>query len=85
MKLGEFFDIIPLTVGGGATNRWADGHWSSAAGEIWLFGGDANNGSICGLSASDALGVFSDAGSSLGARLAFYGSLKIVSGAQLNV
>lgn len=85
MKLGEFFDIIPLTVGGGATNRWADGHWSSAAGEIWLFGGSASFGSICGLSASSADNVFSFASSYFGARLAFYGSLKIVSGAQLNV
>lgn len=85
MKLGEFFDIIPLTVGGGASNRWADGHWSSAAGEVWLFGGDADYGSVCGLSASIAHNVFSDASSGIGARLAFYGSLKIVSGAQLNV
>lgn len=85
MRLGEFFDIIPKTVGGGSTNRWADGHWSSAAGEVWLFGGAANNGSICGLSASNADSVFSLASSNLGARLAFYGSLKVVTGAQVNV
>lgn len=85
MKLGEFFDIIPLTVGGGASNRWADGHWSAVGGEVWLFGGDAYRGSLCGLSASSASDVFSAAYTAGGARLAFYGSLKIVSGAQLNV
>lgn len=85
MRLGEFFDIIPKTVGGGSTNRWADGHWSAVGGVLWLFGGAADGGSLCGLSASNANGVFSVAASYFGARLAFYGSLKVVTGAQVNV
>jgi len=85
MKLGAYFDIIPLTISGGSTNRWADAHYSAAAGEVWLFGGDANYGSICGLSASYAYNVFSGADSHFGSRLAFYGALKMVTGAQLNV
>jgi hypothetical protein len=85
MQLGEFFDIIPKTVGGGANNRWADGHWSAAGGEVWLFGGGADHGSICGLSASNAGNVFSFAYSLIGARLAYYGGLKFVTGSQLNV
>jgi len=85
MNLGEYFDIIPKTVGGGSTNRWADGHWSAAGGEVWLFGGGARDGSVCGLSAAIADADFSIAGPSIGARLAFYGGLKMVTGAQLNV
>lgn len=85
MNLGEYFDIIPKTVGGGSTNRWADGHYSAVGGEVWLFGGAAGNGSVCGLSASGADAVFSVARSDVGARLAFYGALKMVTGAQLNV
>lgn len=84
MQLGEHFDIIPKTLGGGNTNRWADGHWSAIVGEVWLFGGRADNGSLCGLSASDASDVFSAADSIIGARLAYYGTLRFVTGAQIN-
>lgn len=84
MQLGEHFDIIPKTLGGGNTNRWADGHWSAIVGEVWLFGGVASRGSICGLSASDAGDVFSAAAPSVGARLAYYGTLRFVTGAQIN-
>ena len=82
-QLGEFFDIIPKTIGGGSTSGWADGYWSSTAGELWLFGGNAAYGSLCGLSAADAYCAFSFAYSSVGARLAFYGVPKIVTGKQL--
>lgn len=84
MQLGEHFDIIPKTLGGGNTNRWADGHWSAIVGEVWLFGGTADNGSLCGLSASIANNVFSFAYSYFGARLAYYGTLRFVTGAQIN-
>ena len=36
---------------------------------LWLFGGNANNGSICGLSASNANNVFSNANTNIGAQL----------------
>ena len=36
---------------------------------LWLFGGNANNGSICSLSASNANNVFSNANSNIGAQL----------------
>jgi len=83
MQLGEFFDIIPKTVNGGSTSYWADGHWSSEGGDLWLFGGRAGSGSLCGLSASGADDGFSGAGSSVGARLAFYGAPTIITGAAL--
>jgi hypothetical protein len=38
---------------------------------LWLFGGNANNGSICSLSASNANNVFSNANSNIGAQLTF--------------
>ena len=82
-QLGEFFDIIPKTIGGGSTSGWADGYWSATAGELWLFGGRATVGSFCGLSAAAAGDAFSSAGSDVGARLAFYGVPKIVTGKQL--
>lgn len=83
MRLGDYFDIIPSAVGGGDTSYWADGHWSAEGGELWLFGGDAAYGSRCGLSASYAYAGFSVAGSGVGARLAFFGSPKFVTGAAL--
>jgi len=82
MQMGDYFDIIPKTIGGGSTSYWADGHWTAEAGEVWLFGGSASYGSWCGLSASYAYGAFSFASSAFGARLAFYGSLNKVTGGQ---
>jgi len=82
MQMGDYFDIIPKTVGGGATSGWADGHTSSETGEVWLFGGCATVGSYCGLSAASANSAFSVASSTVGARLAFYGSLNKVTGGQ---
>jgi len=38
---------------------------------LWLFGGNANNGSICSLSAANANNDFSNANPNIGAQLTF--------------
>jgi len=83
MQLGPYCDMIPKAISGGSTSYWADGHWSAPSGELWLFGGSASDGSICGLSASYASYAFSLTGASVGARLAFYGTPKLVTGSAL--
>ena len=54
-------------------------HWV----RLLYVGGNANNGSICGLSASAAHNGFSDSSAHIGARLAFYGEPETVSGSEL--
>jgi len=47
-------------------NNWSQKKWL-----LWLFGGNANDGSLCGLSAAGAYNGFSDASPDFGARLLF--------------
>ena len=51
--------------------------------ELLNVGGNANNGSQCGLSCANSNNAFSDSWTSLGARLAFYGEPELVSGAEI--
>ena len=81
--LGAYWDAFPQAVGGGDSTYYCDGFWASTSGELLYVGGDANNGSLCGLSyAASGLG-FSGSWTAIGARLAFYGNPIIVSGSEL--
>lgn len=80
---GHHFDMMPSSVGASATTGYCDGHWVSTSGRLLFVGGDASDGSLCGLSASHANYAFSFSHASIGSRLAFYGEPSEVSGANL--
>lgn len=83
MELGEYWDMLPKTVGGDSDSYYCDGCWAETGGELLLVGGYANSGSPCGLSFANSNDGFSDAYVSVGARLAFYSEPTIVSGEAL--
>ena len=83
MELGEYWDMLPKAVGGSDTTYYCDGAWAATGGELLLVGGNANNGSHCGLASASSNAAFSSSYDYIGARLAFYGSPEIVSGAEL--
>lgn len=77
---GEHFDMMPRAVNASATTGMCDGHLIANTGRLLCVGCNANFGSFCGLSASDAGDAFSSSYASFGARLAFYGEPEDVSG-----
>ena len=81
--LGEHWDAFPQAVGGGDSTYYCDGFWASTSGELLFVGGDASDGSRCGLSYAYSSRGFSASRTYLGARLAFYGNPTIVSGSEL--
>ena len=83
MALGTHWDMIPTAVGGGDKTYYADGCWASKTGKLLLVGGNAVDGSQCGVSYSNSNNGFSASGTYRGARLAFFGTPTIVSGSQL--
>lgn len=85
MALGEHFDLIAQsTTGGGSNNYWCDYFWRNlATGQLCLFGGSANNGSVSGLAFVYSYYAFSHAYATFGARLAYYGKTQYVNGADL--
>ena len=85
MALGEYFDLIAQsTTGGGSNNYWCDYFWRNlATGQLCLFGGFANSGSLSGLACVYSSVAFSYAYASSGARLAYYGKTQYVNGADL--
>lgn len=83
MTLGEFWDMIPQSVGGSSSTYYADGAWASTTGELLLVGGDAIGGSRCGVACSRSDYGFSYSNADIGARLAFYGTPILVDGSKL--
>ena len=84
MVLGEYFDIIPSVVGGGSTSYWADYFYQNkATGQLGLWGGSAAVGPLSGLGCADSHFAWSRSAASLGSRLAYYGPIEFVSGAEL--
>lgn len=81
--LGAYWDAFPQAVGGGDSTYYCDGFWASTSGELLNVGGDADGGSLCGLSYARSNNGFSYSGAYVGARLAFYGNPTIVSGSEL--
>ena len=78
---GQGCYMIPKASASGIS--YGDYYWYSAAGQLWLFGGNSSNGANCGLACaySDAAWSHSNAYSS--ARLAYYGDINKVSSARL--
>lgn len=81
--LGAYWDAFPQAVGGGDNTYYCDGFWATTSGELLFVGGNASNGSRCGLSCAFSNNGFSVSWSYVGARLAFYGNPTIVSGSEL--
>ena len=83
MQLGEWWDMIAQATGAGSTTYYCDGYWAATGGELLIVGGPASLGSQCGLSSARSNNGFSSSGSSLGARLAFFGEPELVSGEEI--
>ena len=81
--LGAYWDAFPQAVGGGDSTYYCDGFWAETSGELLSVGGNANDGSQCGLSSASSYNGFSISWTGIGARLAFYGNPTIVSGSEL--
>lgn len=81
--LGTYWDAFPQAVGGGDSTYYCDGFWAATGGELLRVGGSADSRSRCGLSCACSFDGFSTSGTSIGARLAFYGNPTIVSGSEL--
>ena len=69
--------MIPKASGSNLT--YNDHYYYLASGQLWLFGGAPDIGSSCGLACSGSASGWSGSGSSLSARLAYYGNIKEVS------
>lgn len=74
---GEYFDVMPASVGGGSASYWCDYTWQASSGQLLLWGGRAANGSNCGVACSHSNYVWSSSFSDLSARLAYYGKVNI--------
>lgn len=86
MLLGEFWDMLCTSYDGsthGGNVYYGDGHWDAEGGELLFVGGSVDYGSQCGVAFSNSSYGFSHSGSSIGARLAFYGTPLLVSGTEL--
>lgn len=81
--VGEFFDLVPSLHGGGGTEYWGDYHYANATGQVVCWGGTALRGASCGLACALSDSAWSASAADLGSRLAYYGELTVMSGAQL--
>ncbi len=82
MQWGEYADMLAKEISGSSTTHYTDGYWYDSAGRVLFWGGSAHHGALCGLVYADADYAFSHADASIGARLGFYGTPTIVSGAK---
>lgn len=80
---GENFDIFPARIGGGSTSYWADYSWANNTGQLVFWGGYALDGAYCGLAYADSNYAWSNTSAYVGSRLAYYGNLTFVTGAEL--
>lgn len=83
MILGEHFDIMVKSLGGGGTSYWCDYSYANNTGQLVLWGAYASYGAFAGLGSADSPYAWSNSNSSLGSRLAYYGELTFMSGAEL--
>lgn len=83
MMLGEYFDLIATTLGGGSNSYWCDYEYANNTGQLLLWGCNASGGSCCGLGFVHSRRAFSDSAAYYGSRLAYYGPLTFMDGKQL--
>ena len=83
IMVGDNFDIFPAKIGGGSTSYWADYSWANNTGQLVFWGGTADHGAHCGLASANSNSAWSDSYASVGSRLAYYGNLTFVTGAEL--
>ena len=83
MRLGEYWDMLPIAINGSDSTYYCDATWADTAGELLFSGGHGYDGSRCGLSVTDSYNAFSFSWAGDGARLAFYGGVSIISGSEL--
>ena len=81
--VGESFDLVPTSHGGGGTQYWGDYHYANATGQVLLWGGVAYYGAYCGLACASSNNAWSASLASIGSRLAYYGELTVMSGREL--
>lgn len=83
MILGEHFDVMAKSLGGGGTSYWCDYSYNNNTGQLVLWGAGANLGAGAGLGYASSDRAWSDSSSHIGSRLAYYGELTFMSGAEL--
>lgn len=83
MILGEHFDVMAKSLAGGGTSYWCDYSYNNNTGQLVLWGADAYNGASAGLGFADSDDAWSSSYSGIGSRLAYYGELTFMSGAEL--
>ncbi len=83
MIKGEYFDVIAEALGGGGTSYWCDYSYNNNTGQLVLWGAAANPGAYAGLGYAASTSAWSDSSSLIGSRLAYYGPLTFMSGAEL--
>lgn len=83
MILGEHFDVMAKSLAGGGTSYWCDYSYNNNTGQLVLWGAFANDGANAGLGCAYSLSAWSHSYSDIGSRLAYYGELTFMSGAEL--
>ena len=83
MILGEHFDVMAKSLAGGGTSYWCDYSYNNNTGQLVLWGASANSGALAGLGYASSDNAWSYSASLIGSRLAYYGELTFMSGAEL--
>ena len=83
MILGEHFDVMAKSLAGGGTSYWCDYSYNNNTGQLVLWGAVAYDGALAGLGYADSYLAWSYSNSNFGSRLAYYGELTFMSGAEL--
>lgn len=83
MILGEHFDVMAKSLGGGGTSYWCDYSYNNNTGQLVLWGAAADDGALAGLGYASSHDAWSHSYSYVGSRLAYYGELTFMSGAEL--
>ena len=83
MILGEHFDVMAKSLGGGGTSYWCDYSYNNNTGQLVLWGASAHGGALAGLGYAGSDYAWSYSSSLIGSRLAYYGELTFMSGAEL--
>ena len=83
MILGEHFDVMAKSLAGGGTSYWCDYSYNNNTGQLVLWGAFASHGAPAGLGYAYSSYAWSLSASNVGSRLAYYGELTFMSGAEL--